>query len=327
MKGSVDGYAPVALKGSAQPFSEPIALDLSLTFDGVDLALLTPYSSTYAGYAIERGLLNLHLKYVLQNNEMQGHNEVLIDQLKLGEKVDSDKALDIPLKLGLALLTDSNGVIDMKVPVTGNVDDPAFDVSSVIFKAFLNIITKAVTAPFNLLANLVGSEEDLQRVNFASGSAQLNDAGKAKLDQLTAALTQRPGLTLVITGRLNIPTDREHLQKSALREQLLAGGLAPAELDSKGRAWEKAIAERYKALATSTGQAAEITPNDQYLMVVHGIDVGDARMLELAEQRAVTVKSYLVNEAKLHADRAVVEKTTLDDEANIFSGVELGMGN
>ena len=327
MKGSVDGYAPVALKGSAQPFSEPIALDISLTFDGVDLALLTPYSSTYAGYAIDRGLLNLHLNYVLQNNKMQGHNEILIDQLKLGEKVDSEKALDIPLKLGLALLTDSNGVIDMKVPVTGDVDDPEFDVSSVIFNAFLNIITKAVTAPFSLLANLVGSEEDLQRVNFASGSAQLNDAGKTKLDQLTAALTQRPGLTLVISGRLNIPADRERLQKYALREQLAAAGLAPQELDSKGRAWEKAIAERYNALPASTGETAESTPNDQYLMVVHGIEVGDARMLELAEQRAIAVKSYLVNEAKLQADRAVVEKTALDDKANMFSGVELGMGN
>jgi hypothetical protein len=327
MNGSVDGYAPVALKGSAQPFSEPIALDLSLTFDGVDLALLTPYSSTYAGYAIDRGLLNLHLKYVIQDNKMQGHNEVLIDQLKLGEKVDSEKALDIPLKLGLALLTDSNGVIDMKVPVTGNIDDPEFDVSSIIFDAFLNIIVKAVTAPFNLLANLVGSEEDLQRVNFASGSAQLNESSKARLDQLTAALSQRPGLTLVITGRLNIPTDREYLQKNALQEQLVAAGLAPGELDSKGPAWEKAIAERYKSLSASAGQAAEATPNDQYLMVVHGIEVGDARMLELAEQRAIAVKNYLVNEAQLQADRAVVEKTVLNDEANMFSGVELGMGN
>jgi hypothetical protein len=293
----------------------------------VDLALLTPYSSTYAGYAIDRGLLNLHLRYVIQDNKMQGHNEVLIDQLKLGEKVDSEKALDIPLKLGLALLTDSNGVIDMKVPVTGNIDDPEFDVSSIIFDAFLNIIVKAVTAPFNLLANLVGSEEDLQRVNFASGSAQLNESSKARLDQLTAALSQRPGLTLVITGRLNIPTDREYLQKNALQEQLVAAGLAPGELDSKGPAWEKAIAERYKSLSASAGQAAEATPNDQYLMVVHGIEVGDARMLELAEQRAIAVKNYLVNEAQLQADRAVVEKTVLNDEANMFSGVDLGMGN
>jgi hypothetical protein len=326
MKGSVDGYAPVALKGSAQPFSTPIALDLSLTFDGVDLALLTPYSSTYAGYAIDRGLLNLHLQYVLQNNEMQGHNEVLIDQLKLGEKVDSEKALDIPLKLGLALLTDSNGVIDMKVPITGNVDDPEFDVSSVIFDAFLNIIVKAVTAPFNLLANLVGSEEDLQRLNFASGTAQLDERAKTKLDQLTAALSQRPGLTLVITGRLNIPADSERLQKNVLQEQLAAGGLSQEELDSKGPAWEKAVEGRYKSLPGGTGQTAELNASEKYMQVVHSIKVNDARMIELADQRAIAVKNYLVNEAQLQADRAVVEQASLDDEANMFSGVELGMG-
>jgi hypothetical protein len=183
-----------------------------------------------------------------------------------------------------------------------------------------------VTAPFNLLANLVGSEEDLQRLNFASGSAQLDETAKTKLDQLTAALTQRPALTLVITGRLNIPADREHLQINILQQQLVAGGLSAEELDSKGRTWEKAIAERYKSLPASTGQAADLAPRDQYQSVLHSIEVSDARMIELAEQRAIAVKVYLVNEAQLQADRAVVEQTALDDEANRFSGVELGMG-
>ncbi|RLA49495.1 MAG: hypothetical protein DRR04_00180 [Gammaproteobacteria bacterium] len=327
IKGSVDGYAPVALKGSAQAFSTPPALDLSLTFDGVDLALLTPYSSTYAGYAIDRGLLTLHLQYALQNNQLVGDNRVLIDQLKLGDKVDSDQAADIPLKLGLALLTDANGVIDLQVPVSGNVDDPQFNVGSVIFKAFVNILTKAVTAPFSLLANLVGSEEDLQRMTFASGSAQLDEASKAKLGQLTSALTQRPELTVVLTGRLNIPADRESLQKVTLQEQLVAGGLPPEELDSKGPAWEKAIGARYESLPASSGQSADLSSHEMYQQVAQNIEVSDTRMMDLAQQRAVAVKGYLVNEAQLPADRAVVEKADLDDKANMFSGVELGMEN
>ena len=327
IQGSVDGYAPVVLKGTTQPFSTPAALDLILTFDGVDLALLTPYSGTYAGYAIDRGLLDLHLKYALNNNHLEGHNDIKIGQLKLGEKVDSDKAVDVPLKLALALLTDANGVIDMQVPVTGNVDDPQFAVGSIIFNAFLNLITKAVTAPFNLLANLVASEEDLQRITFASGSAQLDEASKAKLDQLTAALKQRPKLTLVVTGRLNIPADRERLQKNILKQALVAAGLPQDELDSKGPQWEKAIETRYQALPGSSEQGQDLSSLDMYLAVVHSVELGDAQLIELAEQRAVAVKAYLVNDALLEPNRTVVEQTALDDEANTFSGVELGMGN
>ena len=151
MQGTVDGYAPVSLKGTAAPLSEPPAIDLALNFTGVDLALLTPYSANYAGYAIDRGLLTLKLQYKLENSRLDGNNDVMVDQLKLGEKIDSEDAVDLPLELALALLTDSNGVISMEVPVSGNVDDPQFDVSSVIFDAFLNIIVKAVTAPFSLL--------------------------------------------------------------------------------------------------------------------------------------------------------------------------------
>lgn len=322
ISGSVDGYAPVKLAGTAEPFNTPPALDLGLSFEGVDLALLTPYSGTYAGYAIERGVLDLQLQYSMRDARLQGNNKVRIEQMKLGEKVDSEQALDIPLKLALALLTDMNGVIDMEVPVSGNVDDPQFSVGSVVLGAFVNLITKAVTAPFTLLAGLVGSEEDLQRLNFASGSAQLDEAGKTKLDQLSEAMSQRPALELVIHGRLKVKADRERLQKNALGDQLLAQGLSREELDSKGPAWEQAIQARYLASGDTTEGA---TLREQYLQLARAIEIPDSALQELAQDRAIAVKTYLVNEAGLDANRAVIGQVKVDDKANLFSGAELGV--
>ena len=325
MEGSVDGYAPVLLAGTAQPLSEPPALDLDLSFNGVDMALLTPYSGTYAGYAIDRGLLNLKLKYALAENRLKGHNSIRIDQMKLGEKVDSDKAADIPLELALALLTDANGVIDLQVPVSGNVDDPEFNIGGVVVKAFLNLITKAVTAPFALLANLVGSEEDLQRVNFTLGSAELDEPAKAKLQQLSTAMAQRPALNLVITGRVNPDADRAKLQQAALRQELLEGGLSESELEATDSAWAKAIEKRYRDLGLAA-EGGEVSVRQQYERVAQSIKVSDADLEKLAQERSVAVKTFLVNEAKLGPDRAVIEKTALADKANIFSGAELGAG-
>ena len=325
IRGSVDGYAPVLLQGSAEPFRKPPNLDLKLTFDGVDLSLLTPYSSTYAGYAIARGLLNLDLQYKILDSQLDGNNKVLIDQLKLGEKIDSDKAVDVPLELALALLTDSNGVIDMQVPVSGNIDNPEFNIGSVISKAFINLITKAVTAPFSLLANLVGSEEDLQRLNFAIGSAALDEAGRTKLTQLNSALTQRPALKLVITGRLNLPADRERLQQMALKQQLLDAGLSDADVEGKSPAWEKAVSKRYQAIAGSEDAGTTPTLGQQYDKVAQRIGIPELQLRELAQARSVAVKTFLVNEAKLSPDRAAIEQAALDDEGHKFSGVELGI--
>jgi len=323
IKGSVDGYAPVVLKGSAKPLATPPALDLKLTFTGVDMVLLSPYSGTYAGYVIERGLLNLDLGYSLENDHLKGNNEVIIDQLKLGEKTDSDKAVDLPLELALALLTDINGVIDLKVPVEGDVDDPSFAIGSVIAGAVVNLITKAVTAPFALLGSLVGTEDDLQKVAIPTGSSRLGELSKNKLGLLYDALGQRPALTLVIRGQLQLQADRSALQRQALEQQLIAAGLPAADVASRGPGYMEAIDKRFAALA---GNAGETSFQQRLDAVVATIAVSDEQLRELAQNRAVATKDYLVNELGLPADRAVIEQSAeLDASAQVFSGVTLDL--
>ncbi|WP_116365231.1 DUF748 domain-containing protein [Parahaliea mediterranea] len=327
--GSVDGYAPVVLAGSARAFHVPPALDLNLTFQGVDLARLTPYSGTYAGYAIDRGTLNLDLNYSLAEDRLQGDNKVVIRQLKLGEKIDSDKALDIPLQLGIALLTDANGVIDLAVPVSGDVNNPQFELGSVIMGAFVNLITKAITAPFTLLANLVGTEDDLQRVNFAAGSSALDDHGRQKLMELAEAMAQRPQLKLVIGGRLNPDSDRKKLQQQLLQQALLDGGLTAEDISGKSAAWAEAIALRYAALPPEAQIASEDgeppSPLAQARRVQARFPVPDAALKALAEERAASSKRLLVNEGKVAADRAVIEQTDPAADYNSFSGVEMSV--
>ena len=328
IKGSVEGYAPVVLKGSVAPFSERPDFNLKLTFDGVDMAGLSPYSSTYAGYKIDRGLLALELDYTLKNDQLKGNNSVVIDKLKLGEKIASDKAVNLPLELALAILTDANGVIDMQVPVAGDVNSPSFELSGVIFKAFINILTKAITAPFTLLAGLVDSKQDLQFIDFASGSVALNDTSSEKLTQLSGALAQRPNLSLIITGRLNIEADRERLQKDALNVQLSEDGVSPEEIKTKGPQWQRAISKRHKRYARSiSGSNEPNEPNieEQYRQLVGAVAVPDEALIGLAEQRAVAVKTYLVNQSGMAANRAVIAKVSLDPKTTDFSGVELGI--
>lgn len=325
IKGSVDGYAPVALAGTANPLQSPPMLDLKLTFDGVDLARVSPYSGTYAGYAIDRGLLDLDLAYTLNNNKLVGKNTIVIDQLKLGDKVASDKALDIPLKLGISLLTNANGVIDMKIPVSGNLEDPSFKLGSVIASAFVNLITKAVTAPFSLLANLVSSDDDLQYIAFPPGGATLMPAGSDKLTQLAQAMAQRPAIALAVVGRVHPQEDRVALQTSALNAALLESGLAQDSVDNRDDAWLQALLSRTGATAGPDGQL----PARQELLrqALAAFPVEEAQLLALAEARATAVKAFLVNDAGLATDRAVIEKAQLKDQSRDFNGVELKLEN
>lgn len=336
IKGSVDGYAPVSLAGTLNPLQSPPSLDLKLTFDGVDLARITPYSGTYAGYAIDRGLLDLDLGYSLQDNKLKGQNQVIIDQLKLGKGVNSDKAIDLPLKLGISLLTNANGVIDMKIPVSGSLDDPSFKLSSVIASAFINLITKAVTAPFSLLANLVSSDEDLQYVSFSPGGSELPETSSASLLTLTEALNKRPALSLAVVGRVHTTEDRRALQTQALNSALIAQGLTQTSIDARDDAWLAAITARApissaQADASSNTDATDpsAAPSTQESLsaALESFAIEDTALLTLAEARATAVKSFLINEAALDPARAVIEKASLEDQSRDFNGAELLIEN
>lgn len=328
LRGSVDGYAPVTLQGTANPLRSPPALDLGLNFRGLDMARLTPYSGTYAGYAIERGTLNAQLGYGLENNRLQGDNRIVINQLKLGDQVSSDKALDLPLRLGIALLTDSNGVIDLAVPVSGDVNNPKFSLGGVIAGAFVNLLSKAVTAPFTFLASLVGSSEDLRTVDFPAGGSDLDRHGQNKLRDLATAMQQRPGLNLVITGLIDPETDRASLQEQLLQAALLEQGLSAADINQRSEAWESAIRERYAALETDLSQDPE-QPAPSLLQQARILrdqwPVPDSALQQLASERAASSKRFLVNEGEVDPERVVLAPPELEAEANTFSGVELSV--
>lgn len=243
IKGKIDGYAPVALVGSINPLIDDIFLDLTFTVEGAELTSVNPYSGTYMGHFIDKGLLSLDIQYLLENNQLAGNNHVVIDQLTLGRKTDSDQALSLPLGLAIALLEDSNGVIDLGLEVSGDLDSPTFGFGSIILKAIGNLITKAVTAPFSLLANLVGSDDDeLNEIDFTHGSSQLTDAASSKLGILAKALNKRPGLRVNIEGTVDEVPDAYELAEQKLQQQLLAlsgqetlpEGLSPSTIPVSG---------------------------------------------------------------------------------------------
>ena len=222
INGKIDNYAPVKLAGTIHPLKSDLDLDLNFSVKGAELTSVNPYSGTYMGYYIDKGLLSLAVQYKLNGKALEGKNHVVIDQLTLGKKSNSDQALSLPLGLAIALLEDSNGVIDLGLDVSGDIDNPDFSFGSIILNAIGNIITKAVTAPFSLLANLVGSDDELDSVAFTFGEHKLNAEAKEKLNTLAKALKKRPGIKVNIEGTVNAVSDSSTLAQRQLNATLLS---------------------------------------------------------------------------------------------------------
>jgi hypothetical protein len=223
LKGRAEGTASLDISGKLNPLAKPLALDIRAKVRDLELPPLSPYSVKYAGHGIERGKLSVDLHYeVLPNGQLTASNSLVLNQLTFGEPVPGAPA-SLPVRLATALLADRNGVIDLTLPIQGSLNDPQFSLGPVILKAIGNLILKAVTAPFSLLAGAFGGGgEALGQIDFAPGSAALDAAAEQKLDKVATALMNRPGLKMSVAGSASLDAERDGYKRARLQRMVQA---------------------------------------------------------------------------------------------------------
>jgi hypothetical protein len=336
LEGTVDQYAPFKIAGQINPLSENAYTDLAFTFKNLDLPTISPYSGKYAGYPINKGKLSLDLAYKISEKTLAGENKVLIDQIAMGEKVNSPDAMSLPIPLALALLKDRKGQIDIDLPVRGNLGDPDFSYGGVIWNALANLLTKIATSPFAMIGGLLGvSGEDLQYIAFPTGEAQLPSPEQEKLRAIGQALDDRPALRLEITGTADPLADRQALAVGQLRKQLqkrkFVQGSASAmkgvsveqiELnpDEERRLLSELYVEKFGTQpqtpppppSSSEGKTPGLPPIAQMQSkLVEAIQVEDEQLRLLAQERAQAIRDYLIQEGKVSGDRVFVVEPNL----------------
>ena len=186
----------------------------------VDLPSLSPYSARYIGSNTSNGKLNIVLDYTIKKAKIKSTNNVSIDDMELGEGVESEDAIKAPVGLAIALLKDSDDKILLNVPITGDINNPDFYLGDVIRRSITNILLNIVSAPFKFLGSLAGLDgEDMSKVIFAFGSNKLTKEQKQKLDTLVKVLVKRPNLSLSIQPSYATKEDGVTLDKKLSKEQ------------------------------------------------------------------------------------------------------------
>lgn len=298
LKGKVDRYAPVTISGKINPLSDDAFTDLKFDFRGIEMTAFSPYSGKFAGYKIDKGKLNIELRYLLSKKMLQGENKIIIDQLQLGEPVESPDATGLPIRLAIAILQDSNGVIDLDLPVSGRIDDPEFHYGRIVWMALKNIIVKVVTAPFKALMG--GNEEEVNQVNFLPGTATLNATELEKLGKLAHALMQRPALLLEIRGTASA-ADADAIATAAL-EQRLATQPGQSRQQKINTLYLKIFGEASTTLLPPPVKGETLTPQQLQSEAAKAAEtrllaamlVSDDELRALAQERAQTISAVLI---------------------------------
>ncbi|MGH6647231.1 DUF748 domain-containing protein [Aquabacterium sp.] len=312
ISGNVDDSAPLLITGQLHPLGPRLYTDIQGSAKGIELTRLTPYAGRYAGYAIEKGTLSVTVHYKVDNGKLEAQNQIFLDQLTFGDKVDSPDATSLPVQFAVSLLKNNRGEIDVSLPVSGSLDDPEFSVGGIVWRVIVNLVTKAVTAPFSLLAG--GGQDELGFVPFAPGDDDLSDAARQRLDTLVSKLKDRPQVKLEATGRADPALDEEGLrQRHVLRlmrqakakatEQSFASTvISPEERDQwLSAAYQSADIKKPRNLV---GLAKTLPPAEMEALLKASAPVDAAGLLTLANRRGDRVKAYLVS--KLSPERVLL---------------------
>ncbi|MEM5421803.1 DUF748 domain-containing protein [Paraburkholderia ferrariae] len=334
---------PLSIKGTVNPLIDKPSLDLTASAHDIELTNLTPYSAKYAGYPITKGKLNVDLHYQLANDELTANNHIFIDQLTFGDHIDNDTATKLPVRLAISLLKNRRGEIDVNIPVSGSLSNPEFSLGGLIWKAVLNLIAKAVTAPFTLLANAFGGGgEDLGYVEFAAGTATLTDADQKKLDTIVKALDDKPSIKIDLIGRVDPAVDtpalREQYVDRLVRLQKVKDTVGNGEsVDTSqvkvdDKEYEKYLAKAYKDADfkkphNMIGLTKTLPVDDMKQALADHAPVDDATLRNLAQDRAQAVQQYF--EGKVDPSRVFIVAPKLDakgiDDKGATTRVDFGL--
>jgi hypothetical protein len=361
LDGRVDEYGLAKIDGALNPFDPKANTEVKLVFRNVEMTSLTPYSARFAGYRIASGKLSVDVQYKIKDSKLVGDHRIIMDNLTLGERVESPNAMNLPLDLALALMKDADGKIDLGLPVSGDLDNPQFSYGQVILKAIVNLFTKIITAPFALIGQLIGVESSkLDWVGFEPGSIALPPPEREKLKQLAEALKKRPNLKLEVQGCFDAKADADAMKSLSLRRSIAGhAGIQlkpeedPGPIDFTDLKTQKALETIYRErfspdalrqfreqLKESTAEKKPQTPAKEgdadldlyqksYDKLLETEPLGEARLAGTARQRADAILLELTGPGGLEASRlSALEPAASKDltDGMVVCKLKLGVG-
>ena len=312
------GTALVRWEGSLNDFyNQSILASLS----NVEMKDFTPYAEHYTAFPITSGNITFKSQNVITNGELSGMNRLGTYDFGVGKK---DKSLDpefnLPLRLGVWVLTDKDKHIDIDLPITGHIDSPEFSLRKVIFKAIGNLLLKIVASPFSWMSS--EKQETFQHINFELLDPTLNSEQYARIDKIAAALKEDSSLKV----RLKQSVNYERAQREIADLNLKMAYYNSTQVDSDHRL------DMLDLMKINEMRLAgkEVVAFADSMLVARGIDPGhmsthakaqalygdmvDRQLTMMFELRAKTIREYVAFQHKeLSAESFVVESQTAEE--------------
>ena len=285
--------------------------DVSVKFENLDVKSFSPYSGKFIGQKISDGRLWLDLNYNISNAQLSSTNNIKLKDLTLGEDVNSTDAMSLPVGLAIALLEDSDGLIDLDVPVKGDMDQPQFELGGVIWKTLGNVIKNIVTAPFRFLGSLLGMDSDeLGTIDFNYAETNILPPQREKLDKLIGLLQKKKNLLITLQPTIHVLNDSK-----VLREKKFSILIKSDDRNAKIKTLYKEIFGEDKLDTLTSKYKKDQLINILSKEIKSTIIISQEDLNLLAKQRVANIKNYFLSH-KLRLDRIQIKNDVFENKDN-----------
>jgi uncharacterized protein involved in outer membrane biogenesis len=307
--GKQNGYSPLHIQGKILPVRKNLLVDVNAKFDDVDMVQMNPYSRGILGHNIHKGKASLNLRYLINKNQLDSQNIVVIDNITLGNQVESPDAIDLPIKAAIAIMKNRNGEIHLDVPIRGDLNDPTFSLRKIVVNFLYSLVKKIVTAPFAFLGLPFGGGEELRYLEFNYASGAINEQTRKKLDILVQLINDRPHLDIELEGHVDLEQDREALKMSLLQRKIQQQKFREMiekdlpvtsveeigiEQDERSRYLKMAYkAETFAKPQNMLGIEKRLSDQEMEGLILQNLTIGDEDLRLLALKRAIALRDYL----------------------------------
>lgn len=271
-----------------------------------------PYSKYYVATPFLNGTISYENQTTVLGGKLDSKNILDIRQIKAGKKVKNSTAMNLPVRLAVSLLKDVKGNIHLDIPVKGSLNDPKFKWGRVIWGVLKNLVIKAATAPFRLLANLFGGkEEDFKEMQFEYTQTEILSNQQTVLDRLAKIAIDKPEIKIELTQVTNILDETEAIAVYQMKQKYLgiSAAISPQELKHRTDSITNNDSLFVKYLVSKLPNAQGLQSTEEKCVQLIGREKIIPEVHALMDKRNAAVVQYLVNQKKVPSTSITISNT------------------
>ena len=222
------------------------------------------------------------------------------------------KELILPISLAITLLEDSNSVINLDLPIKGDINKPGFSITKVLLSTLNNLILKTATSPFNIIASTLGLKEDeLNSIDFNPGSALIQQDQKETLDILVKVLRKKKTLILSFSPSYNKDLDSKVLKEKIFnkKKKLLLKSNKDKYISFLENYYNKETNKLKNNFTKNNVLDKNSYINELKMRIKKSIIIEDSTLKDLAKLRAQNINNYF---KKMHVKNIKTENKTIN---------------